>query len=123
MTDDTIPGLAGTVREVQDRIREEFKATEVDVNARPDETVLRLTFRGFTSLADALSRTGEVVRELNERDAVTSISSGVNSSGQYDPDLDDQTDRPSGWVTATLSDEGGDAEEPLPKADETSDGS
>jgi len=105
---DTIPGLAGNVRAAEDRIRDRFKATSVDVDTDADGVTARLQFRGFTDLDDALTRVDEVARELNELEETTEVHAGINTSGGYDPHTEETDDRPMGWVNATLETEGAD---------------
>jgi len=99
---DTIPGLAGNVRAAENRIRDRFSATGADIDSDDDGVTIRLQFRGFTDLDTALKRVGEVARELNEYTETTSVHTGVNTDGGYDPHADETDVRPMGWVNATL---------------------
>lgn len=106
MTEIDIPGLAGQVRTIEDRIRNHFRATDVDADTSDEGVTLRLEFRGFDGLDPALERIGEVAREFEAIEA-EDIHAGVNTSGGYDPQTDETDDRPMGWVNATFTDTGG----------------
>lgn len=97
--------LTEDVESIRDRLRERFKATEVDVNTHADGINFRLEFRGFSDLETALERISEVAVELDRERTVESVDLSVNTSGMYDPEADEQDERPGGWVSATATDE------------------
>lgn len=106
MTDTDIPGLAGTVRDVEAQLRDHYKATAVDIDTNPSGTeegvTYRLQFRGFTDLDAALDRIGDVARDLEALPETTSVHAGVNSAGGYDHHTDETDERPMGFVNADL---------------------
>lgn len=100
----TLADLTGTVQEVQDELRDRYKATTVRVTTVDDDADavdVRLEFRGFEDLGVALTRIRNVALEL-EHNHDADVTAGVDGSGLDYPDEDDPDQRPAGWVSATL---------------------
>jgi len=106
MSDDTrlpdIGGMVESVEDVRERLLEQFKATDVDVNTYDGDVSIRLNFRGFEGYEPAVDKVTGVASTFEKHPEVDEVELNASTSGMYDPEADEHDERPAGWVSAKI---------------------
>lgn len=99
--------LTGTVRDVQEELRERYDADTASLstdNGSGAALTLRLEYLAFDDLTTAFEFIGEVAFELQFNHEAR-VTAGVNAEGFEYAEAEEATDGPAGWVSAKFPDD------------------